>query len=157
MIRQALDNQGDGTPEYTPDEPETEAPALAAVPASGRRTHWPQQAHGMLLVQPDDELALALEEALETAGFNVETVASIDEARFALIGCLFEMVVLPAGIEQEACSGLLACLAGSPGAMQLPAGIATAHETAANARALAGFMEALQATITERRRLACSA
>lgn len=158
MNRQKSDRQrvpASRRQQEAPGIAEEPPPALAALLENTRRHPWPKPA-GILVVQPDDELALALEEALEAADFNVETVALFDDAQ-ALAGCRFEMVVLPSRAEPGDYAGLLACLAGSPGAIRLPVSFEASADTAVSGQSLAGFLDSLKAAIEERKHLACSA
>lgn len=163
MIRYASDNEEESLLRAL------DAQELEGMAGAGRREHRLERADGVLIIEPDDELALALADELEAAGFNVETVASMDEAHLALNGCHFEMVVFTSGIEQDDYNGLLSCLEGRPGTIRLPVPFATTsgqHAAATSAQdlgtavlngALAGFVEAMRAAILERKRLARSA
>lgn len=143
-----------------------EAPGTALSLNAGAGNRRRRQPQGILIVEPDDEIALALEEALENAGFNVETVASIDEARFALNGCHFDVVAFASAIDPDQYAEFLTCLAGSPGAMRIPIMFAARQGqdqaapapagTAASSRPLVAWLEAMQAVIAERERPACA-
>lgn len=145
-----------------------EAPgtALSLNAGAGNRRRRQRQTQGILIVEPDDEIALALEEALENAGFNVETVASLDEARFALNGCHFDVVAFASAIDPDQYAEFLTCLAGSPGAMRIPIMFAARQGqdqaapapagTAVSSRPLVAWLEAMQAVIAERERPACA-
>jgi DNA-binding response OmpR family regulator len=83
---------------------------------------------GILVVEPDDELALALEEALEDAQFNVESVASINQAKLTLRGCHFDLVVLARTEEPVLSAEFLACLRGNASTARSPALVASPAE-----------------------------
>lgn len=64
-----------------------------SLPRSGDSCTTPRP-RAILLIEPNDEVALALEEALENAQLNVECVASVAEAWLYLSDCHFDLVVL---------------------------------------------------------------
>ena len=126
------------------------------------------QALGILVVEPDDEVALALEGAFEDAKFNVETAASWEQAELAMHGCQFDIVVLAWEGDQDERAWFMARLRRQTATSRFPLVIAAMREhdetlteearshganaLAIKACSLADFVDAVRAVLIARDR-----